>query len=147
LGESTLIDKTESISFLKNKIQEALGKQQIDARLLLRGKRDGKSSSVFHSLTNDKGPLLVIIKTRKNILCGGFSSIDWKSSGGRTVDKKCFIFSLKTQKIYKPQNEIENLYFNQSYGPWFGTNASIGIYNNKLHSVCNQNSFLVPTNA
>ena len=112
MDESTLIDKAESILFLKNQIQEALGKQQIYAILLLRGQRDGKSSSVFHSLTNDKGPLLVLIKTRKNILCGGFSSIDWKSSGGRTIDKKCFIFSLKTQKVYKPQDEIENLYFN-----------------------------------
>lgn len=83
-----------------NHIKEALGKQEINARLLLRGTRNGKSPSVFHSLCIDKGPLLILIKTRKNILCGGFCSIDWKSSGGWTADTKCFIFSLKLPKVY-----------------------------------------------
>ena len=94
-------------------IQEALGKQHIYARLLLRGLIDGKSNAVFHKLCDDKGPLLVLYKTRNNILCGGFCSIDWKSSGEFRPDPKCFIFSLKIPpKIYKRQNDTNNLYFN-----------------------------------
>ena len=81
-------------------------------------------------------------------MCGGFSSINWKSSGEFQVDTKCFIFSLKLPKVYKRQNDIENIYFNPSYGPYFGANGALGIgYDNKLFSACDQNPFLVPKNA
>jgi hypothetical protein len=78
------------------------------------------SPSVFHSICDNKGPLLVLIKTRKDILCGGFSSIDWKNSGGWTVDNKCFIFSLKLRKVYKRLSDTLNLYFGSDAGAWFG---------------------------
>ena len=93
------------------------------------------SPSVFHSLCDNKGPLLVLIKSRKEILCGGFSSIDWKNSGHWTVDNKCFIFSLKLNKMYERKSDTENLFFSQDIGPWFGNGANLGINkNNKLYS-------------
>jgi hypothetical protein len=70
-----------------------------------------------------------LIKTRKDILCGGFSSINWKKSGGWTVDKKCFIFSLKLKKIYKRLNDTWNLYFGQGEGPLFGNQLGINSAN------------------
>jgi hypothetical protein len=89
----------------------------------------------------------VLIKTRKDILCGGFSSIDWKSSGDYTVDKKCFIFSLKLRKVYKRLNDKDNLYFGQKHGPFFGDHQ-IGIYQDgRLYSFCNRDPFKVPSNA
>ena len=48
MTETILIDKAESIQFLMTNIQEALGKQKIYAKLLLRGSRDGKSVDIFH---------------------------------------------------------------------------------------------------
>jgi hypothetical protein len=72
----------------------------------------------------------VLFKTSKDILCGGFSSIDWKSSGEFKVDKKCFIFSLKLRKVYNRLNDTYNLYFNQNVGPWFGSGANLGINRN-----------------
>ncbi len=99
------------------------------------------STDIFHELCDNKGPLLVLFQTRKDILCGGFSSIHWKSSGDWTVDKKCFIFSLKLKKIYKPLNDNYNLYLNQTFGPYFGCNI-LGIYSdNKLYSYCNTDPF------
>lgn len=86
MTETSLIDNPLSLQFLKTNIQETLGKQNIFAKLLLRGTRDGMSSTVFHSLCDNKGPLLTLIKTRKDILCGGFSSIDWKNSGDWILD-------------------------------------------------------------
>ena len=121
MKESELIDKAESIQFLITSLQEALGKQKIITKLLLRGSRDGMSAKVFHSLCDNKGSLLVLIKTRKDILCGGFSSIPWKNNNIWTVDKKCFIFSLKLTKLYKRLNDENNLYFSQYWGPFFGS--------------------------
>jgi hypothetical protein len=68
---------------------------------------------------------LTVFKTRKDILCGGFSSEPWKNTGGYIVDKKCFIFSLKLKKIYKRLNENYNLYFSSSTGPAYGYNSTL----------------------
>jgi hypothetical protein len=65
----------------------------------------------------------MLFKTNKDILCGGFSSVDWNSTGNWTVDKKCFLFSLKLGKVYKRKNDSSNIYMNKSYGPYFGNNA------------------------
>ncbi len=84
----------------------------------------------------------MIFKTRKDILCGGFSSINWKKSGDFAVDKKCFIFSLKeVYKLYKRLNDNDNLCFNESLGPWFGYAGSLGIRNSKFVSSCNKDPF------
>jgi hypothetical protein len=83
-----------------------------------------------------------LFKTRKDILCGGFSSISWKNSGEYFVDKKCFIFSLKLLKIYPRKNDINNLYFNPYHAAWFGNSGSLGICNkNKLRAFCNDEPF------
>ena len=133
MAESALIEKPDCIQFLITSLQEALGKQKIITKLLLRGSRDGMSAKVFHSLCDNKGPLLVLIKTRKDILCGGFSSIHWRNIGDFTVDKKCFIFSLKLCKLYKRLDDRSNLWFNKNWGPCFGSSLSLGIINNLVH--------------
>ena len=115
--------------------------------MLFRGSRDGFSVDKFHSLCDNKGPLLVLFLTRKDILCGGFSSITWKNTGEWTVDPKCFIFSLKTRKVYHRLNDTWNLLFNSGYGPWFGTGASLGISSNKLYGNANRDLFKILVNS
>jgi hypothetical protein len=90
------------------------------------------SASVFHSLCDNKGPLLAIFKTRKDILCGGFSSINWRNIGSWTADKKSFLFSLKLNKVYKQISDESNLLFDDSTGPryrGFGLDKNKSIYN------------------
>ena len=122
-------------------IQQALGIQSIVARLLLRGTRDGKTNDIIHKLCDDKGSLLILIKTMKGILCGAFCSISWKGSGDWTVDKKAFLYSLKLKKIYKQLNDNYNLYFKPNYGFWIGYSGNIGVHNGKLTSYCNSDPF------
>jgi hypothetical protein len=146
MTESIYVKKAEQIQFLITHIQEALG-QQISAKLLFRASRDGNTIPKFHEFCDNKGPLLFLLLTSKDILCGGFSSIDWKSSGEWVVDKKCFVFSLKLMKIYKRQNDTYNLYFNNSYGPCYG-NGGVSINSsNKIYSVINGDPFKVPANS
>ncbi len=61
---------------MKN-IKEALGAEQIKSKFLLRGSIEGMGASVFRTSCNNRGPLLVIFKTKKGVLCGGFTSIPW----------------------------------------------------------------------
>ena len=89
------------MQFLVTHITEALGKQ-VSAKLLLRGTRDGFAGEKFQQLCYNQGPLLVLFMTGKDILCGGFTSISWKDTNDKfVIDPKCFIFSLKSMKIYK----------------------------------------------
>ena len=130
MAETILIQNAEHIQFLLQNIQEALG-QKVHAKLLLRGSRDGMTHAVFHQLCDNKGPLLSVIKSRKDILCGLFSSVDWKNTGGWTVDQKCFVYSLKLMKIYKRQNDNWNIYFGPGhYGGYFGIDSQGKLYSN-----------------
>jgi hypothetical protein len=99
--------------------------------LLFRATRDGFDNDKFHLLCDDQGPLLVIIKTQKDILIGGFCSISWKKSGNYQIDPKCVLFSISRQKIYNRLNDKDNLYFGSDRSPKFG-NGCISIKNKQL---------------
>ena len=94
-------------------------------------------------MCDNKGPLLSVIKSRKDILCGLFSSIDWKNTGGWTVDKKCFVYSLKLMKVYKRQNDNYNVHFGSQghYGNNFGIHDE-----GKLYGYKNGDPFKIPPN-
>ncbi len=82
--------------------------------------------------------------TKNDVICGGFSSIDWKNSGFYSIDPKCFIFSLKLMKVYKRLNDTYNLFFGDSYSLNYGS-SSLAIYNNnKIYSIINTDPFKVP---
>lgn len=100
-------------------------------RLIFRGTRDGMMNAKFHELCDNQGALLVIIKTSKDILIGGFCSISYKNSGGSNVDPKCVVFSFTRNKIYNRLNDKYNVEFNSGYSLLIGCNAIV-INNNKL---------------
>jgi hypothetical protein len=77
---------------------------------------------------------LTLFKTRKDILCGGFSSVSWNNTGDWTVDKKCFIYSLKLKKIYKRLNDNYNLKFANNHGAAYGYNTTLCLVEDKIWS-------------
>ena len=76
-------------------------------RLLFRGTRDGMTNDKFHELCDDQGPLLVIIKTNKDILIGGFCSISYKNDNSywNNVDPTLVVFSITRNKVYHRLND------------------------------------------
>ena len=67
--------------------------------------------------------------------------MSWKDTGDWTVDKKCFIFSLKLKKIYKRLNDNCNLYFDGNHGAAFGDGASLCLVYDKIYSASNLDPF------
>ena len=61
---------------------------------------NGSKSEDFHKYCDNKGPTLILIKTTKNKIFGGFSPLSWNNKGGDQFDKskQTFIFSLNLVK-------------------------------------------------
>ena len=108
----------------------------ISFKLLYKASTDGDLASSFHSKVDNKGPILVIIKTTiEDRIIGGFSSKSWSSRNIYIDDDKAFIFFFndligKKYEI-KPENKDKACFHRKDEGPHFGTKALI-VSNNCL---------------
>ena len=66
--------------------------------LLINSRIDGDSGATLVEKCKGKTPTLVVIKTTKDIIFGGYTTQEWK---GCKKDEKAFVYSLKTRKKYK----------------------------------------------
>ncbi|KAJ5070473.1 pep-cterm sorting domain-containing protein [Anaeramoeba ignava] len=97
-------------------------------KLRFSAKKDGFSSKEFHKVCDDKGPTLIIVKSAKGYIMGGFTKVGFKSQNpGHVKDDSSFIFTIKNPKNSPPQKfpiiEERNeraIYSNNDYGPYFG---------------------------
>ena len=90
--------------------------------LIYSAKRDGDNRKAFHDRCDNKSPTIIIVKTGKNIIFGGYTEAPWKSEGGPTNDPKSFCFSLSDNKRYlQNKGKNDSIYCDKNYGPWFGT--------------------------
>jgi hypothetical protein len=63
--------------------------------LIYKASRDGYTAAKFHSLCDNKGPTLNLIKSEHNKIFGGYTSINWGyNTSSYKPDDKAFIFSL-----------------------------------------------------
>ncbi len=62
---------------------------------LYKATSNGFAAANFHSLCDNKGPSLTLIKTLAGHTFGGFTTTNWDSSGGvYKQDYKSFLFSV-----------------------------------------------------
>ena len=71
------------------------------------------------------------MKTSKDKVCGGFTTIPWGDLGGYKpvveAQDHCYIFSVDSQTLY-PVKDLQNAVWHQKdYGPWFGMKGNLGI--------------------
>ena len=52
--------------------------KEIQSKLLYRLSRDGNNYEIFHKNCDNKGPTLILIKTKEEII-GGFTVLNWDS--------------------------------------------------------------------
>ena len=95
------------INWIKGKIN----KDEIQFKLIFRMTEENSKSSDFHKACDKQGPTLVLIKTKSQKTFGGFTPLDWGTTGGGIKDEsnQTFIFSLDLNKkfdIIKIKKEI-----------------------------------------
>ena len=84
---------------------------------------NGSNYDDFYKLCENQGSTLILIKTTKNKIFGGFTPLNWKKCNNKIYDKsnQTFIFSLNLLKKFDmiDKNKYAIL-FSDSYGPQFG---------------------------
>ena len=88
-------------------------------KLLYRTKDNGFKISEFYAQCKEHSPTLMIIKTTKNYVFGGYTKANWTCNNDWISDKSAFIFSL-INKWNKPHfMEIKN----SKYATWCGSST------------------------
>ena len=131
--DSNIIDDPDDLIFLKNTLNSNINKT-LSFQLLYRASRDGDSPLNFHSRCDNKeGGTLILFKTDKNIVFGGFTDAIWisfsnpdkKASGKNFIGTINFLFQLNNKKVYylrdyeNPLN-VSSIYCRADCGPCFG---------------------------
>ena len=123
--------------FIKNLFSEHYKNKKIIFELLYRASRHGDTAKQFHELCDNKeGGTLILYKTDKDIIFGGFTNAKWISYsdekdptfGMNLTGTINFLFQLNNKKKYllknKENNEdIAGIYSRADCGPCFGSRA------------------------
>ena len=126
--DSTILKESKKGKEYLLKLCEWIGNKKLE--LIFRGTRDGMNNKSFHNKCDNQGPNIVLIKTDKDHIFGGFSSISWVSndindSSAYHSAPESFLFTLENIYNTEPEKfiskndkkEIKQLSY---YGPIFG---------------------------
>ena len=119
-----LKDDIQSNSLIENWILEKIDKKQIKFELIFRMSDNGTKSGDFHKYCDNQGPTLILVKTTKNRIFGGFTPLNWNNNGLDITDnsKQTFIFSVNLKKKFDMIDEKKaSIYCSGNEGPDFGT--------------------------
>ena len=126
------------------KESETYKDKNISFKLLYKASIDGDSASTFHKKVDDKGPIIVIIKTNDDRIIGGFSSKSWSSKHKYIEDNEAFLFSNFHKFKFNPKYKNAVCYHNKEEGPHFGINTLIisdkCLCNN--NNICGNDTFI-----
>ena len=137
--DSNIISSNNQIKLILNEIEKQIGLIN-QCKLIYRATENGTQISDFHSKCDNIRNTLLIIRTDKNYIFGGFTSTGWKNTKGSNIyDEKAFCFSLNLNKIYNIINPKNALHIQSTDGrPSFGSNKYVFLLqNNFLNTTSN----------
>ena len=94
------------------------GKRNFRLLNIFKGSRDGWTKQIFADKVFNKGPTLILLKTTKNAICGGFTTVNWENSWEFKRDTEAFVFNVDTK--FTPNN-YDHAIVTQTNGFDFGT--------------------------
>jgi hypothetical protein len=131
-NRSILFDVSE-FEMVKLEIEKKKGQSVKGLKKLYQASIDGGECSIFHKKCDNIPNTLTIIKSAGYRRFGGFTTVEWDTSGKFKDDKKSFLFSLDKMKIYSFKNNGKAIYCHKDYGPTFGAGYTIKIGGNPLN--------------
>ena len=126
-------DNIEKQNLIVNWIKEKTKKKEIQFKLIFKMTEHGSEGKAFHKYCDNKGPNLILIKTKTNRIFGGFTPLSWENKAMSKYDEsnQTFIFSLNLNKKYDMINMKKKAIqgFAEGYGPNFG-DYDFGLHKN-----------------
>jgi len=103
--------------------------------LIYRASRDGWLVKDFHSRCDKKGATIVVVKSTKGRVCGGYNTTPWTNPKGWAVavDSEAFVFSLDKLAIYACLDSKSAIMHCAKQGPTFGNALQIGVYGDPMN--------------
>ena len=87
--------------------------------LIYKATRDGDKSEIFHTMCDTYQNTVVLIKTSKGRIFGGFTHEKWEGEDINKIDNRAFLFSVDRQKVYTVQKNEEAIGCYKLNGPDF----------------------------
>ena len=125
----------DDIIFLLDRLKDIHPKiKDVSFTLVYRASEDGDRAADFHQKCDKIGPNVVLIKTKRGNIFGGFTLKNWEhmprdidvnrpNLGSASRDSKAFGFSVNNQKIYNNERPTEfAIWCNRNFGPTFKNN-------------------------
>jgi len=135
LENSLIITKKEEVELINSWISK---NKHIKYKLLYRATRDGDTLNDYHSKCDNASPILVIGKTPKGYIFGGYTTINLsydKYNNKYESDNEAFVFSLNQKKKFAPKDNSRSIGFIRGYCIIFGNGSnSLQIENDILTS-------------
>ena len=135
LMDSLIVKKEEDINLLKKWISI---NKKITFNLIYRASRDGDTIDDFHRMCDNKSPTIVICKTPKGYIFGGYTTLNYNNENNKVfklLDEKAFVFSLNQKAKFESLNDENYIYIDWKYLIIFGDGRnSIQINDNALKS-------------
>jgi len=95
-------------------------------KLIYKASKDGFASTTFHTLCDNQGETITVIKSSNGYIFGGYNPCNWTSTSVYTNDMKTFLFSLVGAKGFQPTlipsmtGKGNSTYGCSTYGPTWG---------------------------
>lgn len=130
LFNSRILTNFNEIKFLKETISKSQNANIMSITKLYDAENDGGESSIFHIKCDGNFEILIIIKTDKNIVFGGYTKKCFDSEKTtKKIDKNSFLFNLNKFEVYNALTEkngvFSGIYNKIQCGPCFLNNAII----------------------
>ena len=133
--DSKILAKFEDYQFIEKIYRESdknFINKKLKMKLLYRVSRDGDSSSTFHQKCDNIKDTITLVKTKNDLIFGGYTNETWNGDNTYKKDDKAFCFSIDLKKKYNNKKTKCSIYCNKGYGPCFG--ASLFWINNNCLS-------------
>ena len=119
--DSKIISKENDINIINERLKQNFN--DFEYNLIYRATRDGPKTEDFNKKCNGKNNQLIILKTTKGLIFGGFTGRGFQNTDkGKIKDDSVFLFSLDNKKIYNIKKDSYALYESSTnkYGIFFG---------------------------
>ena len=120
--DSKILAKFEDYQFIEKIYRDSdknFINKKLKMKLLYRVSRDGDSSSTFHQKCDNIKDTITLVKTKNDLIFGGYTNETWNGSDYKK-DDKAFCFSIDLKKKYNNKKTDYSIYCTKGYGPCFG---------------------------